>query len=392
MVAARPSLVKLRACRTRSDAEVFPHAPDCIVRRGHEVLEQSGDVDPVATCPTSCDDGDACTNNVLTGSAANCNAACTYPAKTGCQADGCCVAGCNANNDSDCASVCGNMIVEPGEQCDDGNPNAADACDACELTGFVAPTAFMFTDIDVRDPHLFTPVSILGCQDITNTVFGIDGVNPQFQTAIQTDGDNDGLLDLSLLAVFRPLDQTGTGGTVDFLEGDCTVPLGSATCLPALGATAVSFNYSNQATGSCLAPVTGTTRASYTPAIASPSGPCFTTDIQTITLDLSGIIVTLQDAQFAAAYVGVPATGLSNGLIRGFLPVGTAESIILPATLPLVGGQSMAQLLRGYPGNAMQGIPANCQSGSDMDTHPTLGTGWWLYLNFPASKVPFTEP
>jgi len=359
--------------------------PDCSVSCGNGLVEAGETCDPVASCPTSCNDNDACTNDVLTGSAANCNAACTYPAKTGCQADGCCVPGCNAVNDADCSPVCGNSVVESGEACDDGNNDPNDACDACVLTGNVSPTAFLLTDIDVRDPHMFTNVSVLGCQDITNRVLTFDGVNPQFQNAIQTDGNNDGLLDLSLLAVFRPLNQAGAAtGTVDFVEGDCTAPLSSVTCQPAVGAVSVSFTYTNQTSGKCLDVVPGTTRPTYTPTIATPSGPCFSTDAQTISLDLNGIIVTLADARFGASYVGVPATGLSNGLIRGFLTQATAVAIILPANLPLVGGSSMASLLRGHS--------TNCATGSDMDVHPTLGNGWWLYLIFPASKVTFSEP
>ncbi len=354
---------------------------DCSVSCGNGVLEQGETCDPAGSCPTTCNDADACTNDVLTGSAANCNAACSYAPKTGCQADGCCVPGCNANNDADCAAVCGNLVVEPGETCDDGNTNATDGCDACTQNGPV-PTAFMMTDLDVRDPHMFTTVSFFGCQDITNTVLGQDGVNPQFQNAIRNDGDNDGFLDLSLLAVFRPLAQAATTGTVDFLEADCTGPFASASCQPAVGATAVSFTYTNQTAGTCLDVVPGTVRATYTPAISKPTSPCFSTDAKNITLDLNGILVTLQDARFGATYVGVPATSLTNGLIRGFLTQATAEAIILPANLPLVGGQSLASILRGYA--------TNCATGSDMDTHPVLGTGWWFYMNFPAAKVPFT--
>ncbi|MGI5864050.1 MAG: hypothetical protein ACOX6T_18615, partial [Myxococcales bacterium] len=50
-------------------------------------------------CPTSCNDGVACTADALTGSAANCNAACTFQPITVCApGDGCCPAGCNALN------------------------------------------------------------------------------------------------------------------------------------------------------------------------------------------------------------------------------------------------------------------------------------------------------
>ncbi|MBK9260642.1 MAG: hypothetical protein IPM54_12570 [Polyangiaceae bacterium] len=60
-------------------------------------------VDPPASCPTSCNDGDACTMNVLSGSAAMCNAVCTYPPITACvNGDGCCPMGCMYAADNDC--------------------------------------------------------------------------------------------------------------------------------------------------------------------------------------------------------------------------------------------------------------------------------------------------
>jgi cysteine-rich repeat protein len=58
---------------------------------------------------------------------------------TACTAgDGCCPSGCNATNDSDCAAVCGNGVVEPGEICDDGNTMNGDGCDpTCMHTNHV---------------------------------------------------------------------------------------------------------------------------------------------------------------------------------------------------------------------------------------------------------------
>jgi len=32
----------------------------------------------------------------------------------------------------------------------------------------------------------------------------------------------------------------------------------------------------------------------------------------------------------------------------------------------------------------------NCSSSDDQDTHPTLGVGWWLYVNFTAARVNYT--
>ncbi len=75
--------------------------------------------DPPSTCPTSCDDGDPCTEDSLIGSAANCNAECQHGAITSCVGgDGCCPGGCDSGNDSDCSAVCGNGVQDAGETCD----------------------------------------------------------------------------------------------------------------------------------------------------------------------------------------------------------------------------------------------------------------------------------
>ena len=193
----------------------------------------------------------------------------------------------------------------------------------------------------------------------------------------------DGLLDLSFVLEFDPLVQAdGSGGAVTLYESDCSAPAGSTSCTPTVGATAVMTTYTSQTTGTCLAPVAGSTRAGYTPAIATPSAPCFVTAATDVTLTLGGIPITLSDAQVGGTYVGNPATSLSNGLVMGFLTETDADATVLPADLPVVGGQTLSSVLRGGTGN--------CSGSSDMDTHPTLGDGWWMYLNFPATEVPWT--
>jgi hypothetical protein len=58
---------------------------------------------------------------VLAGEAASCTARCTALPITACaHGDGCCPPSCHKNNDGDCAAVCGNAVVEPGEACDRG--------------------------------------------------------------------------------------------------------------------------------------------------------------------------------------------------------------------------------------------------------------------------------
>ena len=70
-------------------------------------------------CPKSCNDGNSCTYDQLTGK--DCLAACLYTAITHAgPADGCCPAGASSLTDPDCTVVCGNGLLEAGEKCDPG--------------------------------------------------------------------------------------------------------------------------------------------------------------------------------------------------------------------------------------------------------------------------------
>ncbi len=104
---------------------------DCTIRCGDGIVSTGETCDPPSSCPTSCDDHNSCTTDTMTGSAATCNVSCSHQAITQCvNGDGCCPAGCTTKNDSDCAPVCGNGVVEAGEQCDDGNKVSGDGCSA----------------------------------------------------------------------------------------------------------------------------------------------------------------------------------------------------------------------------------------------------------------------
>ncbi len=122
------------ACTTITDS-------DCSPTCGNGVVEPGETCDPASSCPTSCNDGNACTVDRTTGSSANCNVACSHTSVTTCVAgDGCCPAGCNANNDSDCSPTCGNGVVEPGETCDPASScptscNDGNACTVDQTTG-----------------------------------------------------------------------------------------------------------------------------------------------------------------------------------------------------------------------------------------------------------------
>ncbi len=103
---------------------------DCVGVCGNGILEGGEVCD--GNCPTSCDDGVACTDDVLNGT--ECSRACDYPAITAAMSgDACCPGGANANTDSDCNPVCGNSIIEPGETCDDNCPTSCSDNDVCTL-------------------------------------------------------------------------------------------------------------------------------------------------------------------------------------------------------------------------------------------------------------------
>lgn len=87
--------------------------------------------DPPGSCPTVCDDADICTLDALLGSPQACNVVCMHSPIVACVADGCCPMGCEGAGDPDCV-VCGNGLVESGEECDDANTDNTDAClDTC---------------------------------------------------------------------------------------------------------------------------------------------------------------------------------------------------------------------------------------------------------------------
>jgi cysteine-rich repeat protein len=336
------------------------------------------------SCITTCTDGMVCTRDTLINGG-TCTAACSFsPISAPMNSDGCCPAAGNSLNDNDCPPRCGNALMEAGEQCDDGNFANGDGCNnGCVLP----PTAFRFGDLDIRDPHVF--VSFITCQDVTDAPLAGFAVNPQIQETMSTDADGDGLLDLAPTLVFRPLAQGAAGGLVEFHFARCTAPVGSTSC--SVGTLPIITQSTNLTTGTCLGPVMSTVHtmpAPYAPAITTPMAPCFVTNPVSLTITLSGIPVPLRDARLAATYSGNPAQSLVNGLLMGFITEADANTTILPANLPLIGGKPLSYLL---PGGDPPGADRNCAPFSDMDTNN--GTpGWWFYVNFPADRVPWTSP
>ncbi len=366
---------------------------DCSATCGNGVLD-SGELCEEGTgtpCPTACDDGLACTADALVGSAATCNAECSATPITTCStvSDGCCPGTCNATNDGDCAAVCGNGVLEAGEECDDGNTTNGDGCSMTCATEVAPPTAFRLDDFDIMDPHIWLDVPFFGCTDFTNRgLAGQPSLNQRLETGVQTDTDADGLLDLSILTVFRPLSQAAATSPMSVSFPACSAPMSSTSCVLAAGGTRVDATATNMTSGTCLGVLPGTVRP-YSPAVAdvvAGAAPCFVSDEQTLTVSLGGAAITLRRAQVGATYTGSPATSLSNGLIRGFLSEADADATMID--VPTMGLQPISSLLAGGTGA--------CAPGDDRDTIMGPGgaaiTGWWFYFYFSsASPVPYSE-
>jgi hypothetical protein len=252
----------------------------------------------------------------------------------------------------------------------------------------ITPDVFRIDSLALRDPHVF--VNFLGCNDGTNPpgVFGVFSANGEIATQITTDGDMDGNLDLNLLALFRPLSQPpAAGAALEIAVGLCTTPLGSEVCSPDMGAPQ-GTTYTNQAAGTCLAPLAGTTGLNnlpatpYAPAITTSTAPCFSTAPATVAFPLGLFTIPLQEVRASAQYVGDPAAQLIDGLLFGFLSETDANNTLLPATLPLVGGQPITVLLPGGTGA--------CPTHTAKDIGPGGQQGWYFYLNFTAHRVTWT--
>lgn len=242
---------------------------------------------------------------------------------------------------------------------------------------------FRLSDLDLRDPHLFVSPGF-GCFDFTDQdvpLFPGSAFNNQLQATITGDSEPDGLLDSSFLLEFRPFDEVAMALRLDIGPGLCSAPVAGTSCAPDPSAVAQTTVYSGLAAGSCLAPLAGTTYGPYTPEVASVTGPCFVSAARRVVFDLNGVSLPLADLQVAGDWTATPVGGFATGLMRGFLSEAEAATVLLPGTLPVVGGQPISVLLPGGAGN--------CAAHDDRDSLNSV-SGWWFYFNFPAAAVTWT--
>ena len=120
-------------------------------------------------CPASCDDGNACTTDVVAG--IDCLVECINTEITGpVDDDGCCPVGQDSTTDNDCTSVCGNGVLETGEFCD--TAIATGQAGACPVQADCVDGAACTDDVLLQDgtciaecsnPDITTPANDDGC-------------------------------------------------------------------------------------------------------------------------------------------------------------------------------------------------------------------------------------
>ena len=250
------------------------------------------------------------------------------------------------------------------------------------ITVGLAPKTFRFSDLDLRDPHVFVDATPFGCIDFTDDPIPVVefSFNQSLQDQINGDGDGDGFLDLTSLLLFRPLHRQATGERVDFSDGMCLAPIEDTVCVPDPMTAPLETTYDSMVAGTCLDTVPGTT-SGYSPGIDTPDTLCFATAAETVPFQLGDLTVELEDVQIAGNFVGAPLVdNLTSGLVRGFLSEAAADALLLPPDLPLVGGEPLSILLPGGTGN--------CASGDDRDVHEMI-VGWWFYFNYTADRTTY---
>jgi hypothetical protein len=237
-------------------------------------------------------------------------------------------------------------------------------------------TAMRISDLDLRDPHIVGDLAF-GCEDFTDDPYPILGFafNPEIETNLTTDSNQDGFLDLSPMLRFRALRQDGFAARIDFADGQCTAPLAGTSCT-VLDAESLSSSYGFTNSGACLAAVPGTLTAAYTPEVPVLAPACFDSAARDAVIDFGGLPMTLRAVRIGAEPDADPATGFTGGIIRGFLRESDADALIVP-----VLKQPLSRLL---PGGAN-----NCALHDDRDTFDGQ-SGWWMYFEFDAGTVTYT--
>lgn len=250
------------------------------------------------------------------------------------------------------------------------------------------PEVFRANHVALRDPHVFVNLGPGACLDLTEPPGILDTSVNGLIAGVIVDETTEGDFALNVLAAFRPLVQPpGAGSAVEIYTGECTAPLFGETCGPGANPPAIT-TYVNQASGTCVAALPGTTgpgnTGSYSPSVLPSTAPCLSSLPTSVSLSLDVINIDLEAVVVGATYDGDPADDLINGLIVGFVSEEDANNILIPNDVILVGGDPISSVLAGGE--------LGCALHDDRDIGPNGELGWYFYLEFSAHRVTWTGP
>lgn len=351
------------ATDTDESVDADPDAEETDTTDDDSGIEDASDVDPVDA------DGGTTDSGSSTDTAANDTSSQTDADSGGTTDVASDTSSTETGTDTDAGPVCGNGIVESGEECDDGNTTTGDGCTAeCEL-----PTAFRIHDAELVDPHIYAETGFTcGCNDVTALI------NTEVQNTIDS-------YDANFLKVFRPLDLSETTNRMDFYpEADCDDADndGVAECSPG-GSSSTQTTATNivGGGGDCFTAQSSRLNSNYTDP-NEPSDPCFSTDRHDVTVDFIGCSIKLEDTLISANYSSNSSpTELNDGVLTGFLSENEARSCTISNQLLCNSPTTLYEILDD--GN-------NCGQSADKDTNGST-SGWWFYLNFSSDEAEWTQ-
>jgi len=216
---------------------------------------------------------------------------------------------------------------------------------------------FRISTLTLRDPHLF-----LGGADLTdNSPLGISVNKDLIQGGLDTDYDNDGYIDVSI--IIQQQDQK-----LRLVDARCP-PSDQSRCTqhpnPGLD---VSWTLSSE----CLSLPT---KSNYQPAVQLPDSDCLTTtEARDVSMTLGGVPIEMTSAKMTMRH----SEPNLEGLLEGFVTQQKAEQALLPSYVPLLAGSPLSNYLHD----------------TDRDTaqSPNGEDGYWFYVNFVAEPASYTEP
>jgi hypothetical protein len=153
-----------------------------------------------------------------------------------------------------------------------------------------------------------------------------------------------------------------------------------------MGTVYESTAHNRPAGMTCYTAPAGTLNPDYT-APNVVSGPCFLSDPEDIVVNMSGTLIPLHETRISATYAaGAPPTTLVTGVLSGFISEAEARAVVLPDSLPLVGGDTLYEHLA-----AGRAAGSSCSSEDDRDMRGSE-RGFWFYFDYTAVRATWSGP